>query len=322
MKKFLSVLLILTLTLLTFTACSNEEPDETVLRVGYMKGPTGMGMAKLIHDNGGVNGNEKYTFTKYENTKLATTDLLTGKIDAICIPTNDAATYYNSEDSNSQVLAVNTLNTLFLLTDSSTSISDFSELEGKTIYTCKNGTPKVVLEYLLEAAEINATISTNVNGTELLTPANLGEAIVKGQVPIALAPEPIVTSSLLKNSSYSIDINLNTVWNAECDTVLPMGCIIASKSFITEHKSVIDNFLNEYKNSIKFISDSENLDKAAEYVVESGVLDAAPAAKSALKNLGNAIAYVDGKEMKTALEAFYTAIDFIKMPDSGFYYEK
>ena len=46
---------------------------------------------------GGTEGNEKYKFTKYENTKLATADLLAGNIDVICLPTNEAANYRAEE---------------------------------------------------------------------------------------------------------------------------------------------------------------------------------------------------------------------------------
>ena len=48
---------------------------------------------------------------------------------------------------------------------------------------------------------------------------------------------------------------------------------------------------------------------------------AAPAAKMALKNLGGAISYIDGADMKNALGAFYNAIG-VKLPDDDFYYEK
>ena len=51
-----------------------------------------------------------------------------------------------------------------------------------------------------------------------------------------------------------------------------------------------------------------------------------PAAKKAIGNLGSAIAYLDGSEMKTALIAFYNAIGTTviggKLPDEEFYYSK
>ena len=324
MKKLLATLLILTLTLFSVASCGVEEkPQETTqIRVGYMSGPTGMGMAKLIHDNGGKEGNDNYSFKSYENTALATADLLAGNIDIICIPTSDAA----KTQSDTTVLAINTLNTLFLLTDENTEIKNFSELEGKTVYTCKNGTPKMILEYLLDAANVNATVATAVNGTEILTPKDLGAKIVSGEIDIAVVPEPIVTSSTLERKSaqktpYSIDVNLDDVWKTVSDTELTMGCVVTSKEFLAANKTAVNAFLDEYKASIEYISSSANIESAAEYIVECGVMAKAPAAKSALKNLGSAIAYIDGTEMKNALVEFYSAMG-IAQPDADFYYEK
>ena len=51
-----------------------------------------------------------------------------------------------------------------------------------------------------------------------------------------------------------------------------------------------------------------------------------PAAKKSLTNLGSAISYIDGEEMKTILTDFYNAIGAKliggKLPDDEFYYGK
>ena len=78
--------------------------------------------------------------------------------------------------------------------------------------------------------------------------------------------------------------------------------------------------------SIEYISTPGNLETAAQYIVDAGVLDAVPAAKKSLVNLGSAIAYRDGEDMKTTLVDFYNAIgsNLIggKLPDDEFYYGK
>lgn len=331
MKKILATVLILTLTLLAFTACGGKEKDDnTKIKVGFLSGPTGIGMAKLINDNGGLTGNEKYSFRSYaaeeQPTSIAKAELLTGNVDVICLPTNEAAAYYNSTDDNSVVLAINTLNTLFFISDENNSISSLSDLNGKTIYTCENGTPKIVLEHLLESAKINATVSTNINGTNIGSPEHLKQQIVKGSVPIAFAPEPIVSAAAFARTNsnktpYSVDIKCDDVWNANCKSTLAMGCIIANKSFVDAHPTVIKDFLNEYKASIDFISNAQNIDSAAEYVKNAGILPNLNVAKSAIANLGSSIAYVDGNKMKETLEAFYKEIG-INAPEAKFYYAK
>ena len=61
--------------------------------------------------------------------------------------------------------------------------------------------------------------------------------------------------------------------------------------------------------------------EAAKMVKDSGIMAAEPAAKKALTNLGDSITYIDGTEMKNALQSFYTAIG-VNLPDAAFYYAK
>ncbi|MBO7196920.1 MAG: ABC transporter substrate-binding protein [Clostridia bacterium] len=332
MKKLIALLTLITIcaTLLCSCAFINSlikgEPEQ--LSIGYLAGPTGMGIAKLIHDNGGEGGNEKYSFTKYADSNAAKADLAAGKIDIICLPTNDAAMFYNTVDNSSKVLAVNCLNSLYLLTKGSEKVSSLSDLEGQTIFTCKNGTPRMVLEYIIKTAGINATISYEFEGKEILTPQELSAYVVSGKLPNAVMPEPLVTSSLLQitkngdnNITYTVDVNLASEWENVSDTPVTMGCIVANGSAVNEKKDEIDAFLDEYKASIEYIGNPDNLDSAAEFVVENGIMGAVPAAKKALTNLNGAISYIDSEDMKEALEAFYTAIG-IKLPGDDFYYER
>ena len=339
MKKLLALILILASLTLIFTSCdqffSDQENKDVKIRIAYMNGPTGMGMAKLIHDNGGVQGNEKYQFIKYSDAALATADLVAGKIDMACIPTNTAATLYN-KSGKVNVLALNCLNSLFIMTKTGIEINNISDLEGKTIYTIQNGTPSVILNYLLKQSGVNATVKTSIgegeNEKAIAAPTDLAPLLIAGKVDIALVPEPVATAAPLKIASqnkdytYSVAIDLTDAWAEISASPVAMGCIIANNDFVNENNNEVNAFLDEYKLSIEYISNKENLDTAAEYVVDAGVLDAVPAAKKSLANLGSAIAYIDGAEMKSTLVAFYNSIGLNliggSLPDDEFYYDK
>lgn len=338
MKKLIALLLLLTSFTLSFASCDRlfgKESKDTIIRIAYMNGPTGMGMAKLIYDNGGVQGNEKYEFIKYSDAALATADLVAGNIDMACIPTNTAASLYN-KNGKVEVLALNCLNSLFIMTKSGVEINDISDLEGKTIYTIQNGTPAPILRYLLEQSGVNATVKTTIgegeNEKTLAAPTDLAVQLIAGNVEIALVPEPVATAAPLKISSqnkdytYTVAIDLTDAWSEISDTPVSMGCIVANKDFVSKNKDAVNTFLDEYKLSIEYVSNEENLENAAMYVVDAGVLDAVAAAKKSLINLGDAIAYIDGAEMKNLLVGFYTAIGLNlvggKLPDNEFYYER
>jgi len=343
MKKLLALILVITSLTLTLASCkwingsqdTGDNENDTVIRIAYMNGPTGMGMAKLIHDNGGVEGNEKYQFVKYSDAALATADLKDGKVDMACIPTNTAATIYNKL-GNINVLALNCLNSLFVMTKTGVEISSINDLEGKTIYTIQNGTPAVILRHLLAESNVNATVKTTIGEGEnekvIAAPTDLAPLLIAGKIDIALVPEPVATAAPLKIASqnkdytYTVAINLTDAWKEISSSPVAMGCIVGNKDFVANNKSAVNSFLAEYKQSIEYISTPENLETAAQYIVDAGVLDAAPAAKKSLVNLGSAIAYSDGEEMKTTLVDFYNAIgsNMIggNLPDDEFYYEK
>ena len=319
MKKILSLLLVVASLTMVFSSCSK---DDTKIRIGYMAGPTGMGMAKLICDN----DTEKYEFAKYADTATAKADLTAGNVDVICLPTNEAAAYYNTVDKNLRVLAINCLNSLFLITDKSTTVSSLADLEGQTVYTCKNGTPKQVLDYLINSLELNITVSYTADNKEMVTPADVQAMVIAGKIPNAVIPEPLVTAAMLqiqKNGNadieYSVDVNLNEEWEKISDTPVAMGCIVTTQSFINEHKSVLDAFLLEYKASVEFIGSPDNIEDSKTLIFNSGIMAAEPAAKRALLNLNGAIAY--SENTKEILDAFYGAIG-IKKPDDSFYYKK
>lgn len=326
MKKIFAILLTLALTLTTVAGLASCNKTEQIT-VGYMTGPTGMGMAKLIHDNGGLeNGNDKYSFQKYTNTSAAFDDLANGTVDIICVPTNEAANNYTNENAsnyqNLQVLSINTLGSVYLIAADGTQINSLEDLEGQTVYTCLKGTPRLIFEYLLDEAGVNATVATEFDGTVINTPEDLKTTLVnKDGITIAAAPEPIVTAVTSAKSTYSVALNLNDVWNGLSDTPLTMGCVVSTKEFINENKKAVDDFLLEYKASIEFADDAQNLEATAEYVVEAGIMAAAGAAKKALNNLRGSIAYIDGEDMKTALIGFYEALG-VSLPEDDFYYEK
>lgn len=338
MKKIIALTLLLALLTLSFASCNlfkTEESEDTPIKIAYMNGPTGMGIAKLVHDNGGVNGNQKYEFTKYEDAALATADLVAGKIDIACLPTNTAASLYNKTQKVT-TLAINCLNSLFIMTKTGVEINTLSDLEGKTIYTIQNGTPAAILNHLLEESSVNATVKTTIGeGSDAKTiaaPTDLAPLLIAGKIDIALVPEPVATAAPLKIASqnkdytYTVAIDLTDAWSEISTSPVTMGCVVANSNFAANNKEKINSFLAEYEASINFISDSNNLETSAGYVVDAGVLDAVPAAKKSLTNLGGAIAYIDGAEMKEVLVNFYTAIGLNlvggKLPDDEFYYEK
>lgn len=289
------------------------EPTEKVT-VGVMSGPTGMGMAKLMNDY--KEDNEKYDFKVYSSPNDAIADLANGTVQLLCLPTNTAATLATKENDYISVIAVNCLGSLYLMTDQNTKVDDIKDLDGKTIYaSVKNSTTGPIIDYLLEKNNVNANVVFEPDHDALVA------KIAKGEVSIAVLPEPKVSAARLQNSSYSVDLNLSDEWNKISSDPLTMGCIVVRNDFLKSNKTTVDVFLRNYKDSIEYIGNESNLEASAQMIVDAGVLPKLPIAKNSLSNLYGSIVYIDGIEMKEALNAFYDAIGQAK-PSDEFYYSK
>ena len=322
MKRIIALIITATLVISALASCAgwntqdsngDGENRDVSINIGVMSGPTGMGMAKLMNDASEDMG---YNFTVYSAPTNATADLASGALDMLCLPTNTAASLAAKQPDLLSVISINTLGSLYLLTDADTQISSIADLDGKTILaSVPTSTTGPIIEYLLAQNGVNATIEFEADHDALVA------KVVSGDAPIVVLPEPKVTAALVKNSAYSVDLNLSTEWEKVSSTPLTMGCLVVRNAFLSENKEAVDAFLVNYKASIEYINTKENLDSSAQMIVDAGVLPQLPVAKKALANLYGSIVYIDGAEMKAALVGFYTAID-MALPTDSFYYEK
>ncbi len=157
--------------------------EDMPIRIGYLAGTTGVGMAKLIADEA---ENGKYIFRKYSAPALIMADIANGTIDAACLPTNAFPKFYSQMNNSIQLAAINTLGVLYILANG-VEITSIEDLAGKTVYV-PEAAPKLVLQYLLDLYGVkNVTISMEYDLDTLPAMAASGAA------PIALLPEPKVT---------------------------------------------------------------------------------------------------------------------------------
>ena len=318
MKKLIALLLCLAFALSLASCGAGKDPDHSLtssVSVGYLSGTTGLGMAKLIADVA-ADENANITFTKFDSPALIMAAVATGSIDFACLPTNAFPKFYNEMDKSIQIAAINTLGVLYLATNG-VSLDSPSDLSGETVYVPENA-PKLVLNYLLGLYGVSdVTISMEY---DLDT---LPSAIASGEAKIALLPEPKMTvaSNLAKQAgnTLTVALDLSELWSAKSDSPLVQGALLVSSSFASEHPDAVNEFLALYSDSIEFMVDPDNLDAAAGYAVDAGILPNLTVAKVAIPRCN--LAYIDGNEMKTAAEGFFGALG-IAVPSGSWYYAK
>ena len=136
MKKFLLGLtaLVMALTL----ALSVAVAEESVPRVAALKGPTAMGMVKMMSD-----APDAYDFTISAAIDEITPKLVKGEVDIAAVPANMASVLYNNTEGAVKVLAINTLGVLYIVENGDSGVSSIADLKGRTLYASGKGASPV-----------------------------------------------------------------------------------------------------------------------------------------------------------------------------------
>lgn len=324
-RKIISVLLILVLVCSMFS-CTKDKKDtpKNTVRVTALKGPTGMGMAKLFKDSDNNSSLNKYEKTIESDPSLVQTAVLEGNFDIAAIPTNLAAVLFNKK-ADMQVLALNTLGVLYVLENGNT-IKSIEDLRGKTIYaTGQASTPEYILNYILRSNGLepgtDVTVEYFTEHSELVT------QMVSNKVAIGMLPQPNVTTAMTKNKDLRIALDLTKEFNAvsggKSDVI--QGCIVVNKTFAKDNPTAVENFLKDYENSVKFVNNSP--EEAALHIEEYGIIPSAAIAKQAIPTCN--ICCITGDEMKTKLNDFLKVLYDAnpksvggKLPTDEIYYAK
>ena len=298
--------------------------DDVTIRVGGLKGPTTMGLVKLIEEDANGTSKNDYEFTMVTAADELTALVAGGKVDIALLPANVASVLYNKTQGNVAVIDINTLGVLYLVSGD-TSITSIDQLKGKTVYLPGKGTtPDYALRYVLSAAglsEDDVTLEFKSEATEVAS------VLAEDPNAIGLLPQPFVTVAMTQNDKLAMVMDLAEVWDSfqpeEGGSRLVTGVTIVNKAFLDENSDLVDIFLEEHEASIEFTE--SDMDAAAELIAAQGIVPKAPIAKKALPFCN--VEFVEGEEMKEALSG-YLSVLFEQnpasiggaLPEDAFYY--
>ena len=261
MKKLLSLLCVLSLSAALLAGCStagdagtSETPgssstpsevtepgssQETVdsldVNVMALKGPTAMGMVKMMADSEPVEEFTDQLKEEYENvvssgniyhfTITSATDevsaaLAQGTTDIAAVPANLASVLYNNTEGGVQVLAINTLGVLYIV-ESGDTVHSVEDLRGKTVYASgKGNTPEAALNYVLTQNGID--LSTDVTIEWKSEQAECLSALMAEENAIAMLPQPFVTTAQAQSENLRVALDLTEEWDAlQADSETP-----------------------------------------------------------------------------------------------------
>ena len=323
MKRIVTGMLVVTLIFaLALTGCQPAEvPEDTPavvsepIVIAALNGPTGMGMVQLMDQT------DKYAITTYQAPDEVSGKIITGEVDLACVPSNLAAVLYNKTQGQIVAISVETLGVLYLVENGGETIQSIADLAGKTVYgSGKGGSPEYILQKLLnEAGLTDVTIEWMANHSDVAS------TLMANQGSIALLPEPFVTVVTSKNPALRVAVDLNEGWVEATGLDLPMGVLVATKSFVEERGDDLAIFLKDYRASVDFVNN--NPEEAGAAISQWGFIADPTVATKAIPGSNIVLYEEDTSVSKEMLESFFGVLFEMNpasiggaMPDEGLYY--
>ncbi len=302
MKKLMKLAMILMLGTILLTGCSAKKKtltESVTVHVTALKGPTAMGMVDFMDksEKGEITDNT-YQFEIVSAVDEVTPKLVQGKTDIAAVPANLASVLYNNTNADVQVLAINTLGVIYIV-ESGDTISDISDLKGKTIYASgKGATPEYALNYILTQNNIDpeteVTIEWKSEHAECLS------ALMANENAIAMLPQPFVTTAQTKSEKIRVALDLTEEWEKlGVDSALLTGVVVARKEFVEQNPAAVQAFLEHYEISVNNVN--KNIKDAATLIEKYDIVPA-PVAVKAVPNCN--IVFITGEEMKQKLSGY------------------
>lgn len=318
---FRGALLLLAAVCIALAGCGKSADAQ--IRIGALKGPTTIGLLKLMEDAEARNSKDEYTFTMAVGADELTPLLAKGELDIALLPANVAAVLYQKTEGDICVIDINTLGVLYLVSGSE-AIESIQDLRGQTIcLTGRGTTPDYVLQYLLEENGIaleEVILDYRSEATEV--------AAVLAQNPeaVGLLPQPFVTVACAQNEALSVRVSLTEEWDkvqGENGSRLVTGVTVVRKEFLIENPEAVARFLEAHEASTSYAAD--NPAEAAVLCVKAEIIAKEAVAEKAIPFCN--LTCIAGEEMRQALSGYLSVLyeqnpEAVggSLPDSGFYF--
>ena len=318
-NKITAAILSAAVALGMLAGCSAKK-DDTVVRVGSLKGPTTIGIVNLMDKASKGESKGKYEFTMSSAPDEITAKVVSGDIDIALVPANLASVLYNKTEGGVTAIDINTLGVLYCVTGDS-SITSVKDLAGKKVITTGQGaTPEYSLRYLLDQNGItDCEIEFKSESTEVAA------LLAEDPSQIAVLPQPFVTVACAQNEAIAVAFSLENEWQSLTNGLgMVTGVTIVRNDFLKDHKEAVKTFITEHEASVN--SANSDLDTTAALVVEKEIIGKEPLAKKAIPNCN--IVCITGDSLKSNLEAYLNVLSGYdpksvggKLPGEDFYFK-
>lgn len=298
---------------------TTQKSEKVTINLGVTKGAPTLPILQMVESNA-MGDNVELNLDYWNSPEQLIAMTQDNEHDVFTMPLTVAAKLYN-KGVNIKLTNVNTWGIVYLTTTDS-SLKEWTDLKGKTIYVPQKSSPADILtQYFLEANGLK--IGEDV---EILysTPSEITQLLKAGKAEYGVSLEPQVTNALKGNENLRIAFSYDEEWKKVMgeDTTVSNAGIGATTTFIEENKEIMDKFEEEYEKALNYLVENP---KVAGELGEKYLELNKDIVTQAMPRLG--LAYGNAKDSKKSLDEFYKLLlDFDKttiggsIPGEDFYY--
>lgn len=298
MKKLFKVLIIV-LTLVILTGCQTNKISEEV-KIITPQGNPYIALGNLVDE-------ENITIDAVSGAANVKAALVAGEYDIVVAPLNIGAQLYSKGNSKYQIAGVIALGNTYIVSNKATQLSTLSDLEGKTILAySQGGTPDIILQYVLKANNINATIEYQ-ESLEKVVPL-----FVQGKYDYILAAEPVISKLQI---SQKKELNILNLQDYTDKTIMQAAIFVnpvstKQDSIKTVLNKIEKNVEEMNKNTSEYVNKILNKDVYFSDLGENILNNSIP---------NSNLEFLNAKNNKTQIESYLEMIGYT-LPSEDFYY--
>jgi NitT/TauT family transport system substrate-binding protein len=306
---------------LLLCGCINRKgkiSDGSKYTIATLKGPSSMGMIRLIDSLNHGTGHSLQV--KIFNEPLQVRKMmLDGSADFAVLPTTMAAIMFN-KGLKYRIIGVPVWGTLYLV-GSDTGVTRWEDLRDKHVYVMARGmTPDVLFRYLL----LNNNIDPDKNiilDYRFPTHIDLANAVAADRAGLAVLSEPLASLVIKLNNKVRYIFDLGTEWDRFSDAPMAETAFLGSAGVIQTDPEMVESVISAYTLSTEWVNMYP--DSAAELIVRYDILPDPDVVKVAItgSNLKFKRSGDIEQEIKDYLNVFHKLNPDIiggKMPDEDF----
>lgn len=289
------------------------------LKAAGLKGPTGIGMVRMLEIDRQVGG-VPVSYELAASPELVAPKVLTGELDFAVLPTNMAAKIA-AGGVGCCLAAVVGFGVVYVITSDET-VRGWKDLSGRTVAAVGRGSAAdAAVRYLLARNGLDAERDVRLR---YMPHVELAQLAIAGRETLAVLPEPFVTKVLLQQPRFRVALDAQAEWERAAGPGAPlaMSVLVVKAETARRYPALVRAFLERYADSTRWVNSHPR--EAGSLVEKHGLGFSAAEAEAAIPRCN--IRFVPAAEARPAVEAFLRVLlasspDAIggRLPGDAFY---